>query len=129
MNLFGLLTGFSNENSLKFWHTLILSTGHIDSISDLSPYQVNYLEKIRSKYPEIKSKLFSKAKRILDEYYQDRTELQEIELSGLNLPDEGSEVWELYFECTGKDKNGDEKYFVPIVILEEFEITGESGVS
>jgi len=106
------------------WNKLILSTGYTKDISDLSAYQLAYLQKIKTNFSKIEDMAYSEAQKILNEFYGDDNPLHEIDLKGLNLPEDDTNVWELYFESIG-----DGKYLIPIVIFTEFEITGRTYVN
>ena len=120
--MFSFLTPKKNKD--QYWHQLILSTGYTNSIKDLSKYQLDFLEKIKTNFPKIEQQAYKAAKEELDSFYGDDNPISTIDLNGLNLPEDTTNIWELYFECYGEDK-----YLIPIVIFKNFEIQGTTSVN
>lgn len=106
------------------WEYLILNTGYTEKISDLTDYQLKYLEKIKKDFKRIEKDAYLEAQRVLDEFYGDTNPLDEIDLNGLNLPEDNSETWELYFESYEEDK-----YLIPIIIFDGMKISGTTFVN
>ena len=106
------------------WEHLILNTGYTEKMSDLTDYQLEYLEKIKKDFKTIEKDAYLEAQKVLNEFYGDTNPLDEIDLYGLNLPEDNSKTWELYFESSGENK-----YLIPIIILEGMKISGTSSIN
>jgi len=106
------------------WESLILNTGYAEKMSDLTDYQLNYLKEIKKSFPKIEKIAYEEAQKVLNEFYGDLNPLAEIGLNGLNLPEDNSETWELYFESYEEDK-----YLIPIIIFDGVKISGTTYIN
>ena len=106
------------------WEYLILNTGYTENMTDLTDYQLKYLEKIKQDFKTVEKDAYLEAQKVFNDFYGDQNPLDEIDLSGLNLPKDNSETWELYFESYGE-----EKYLIAIVIFDGLTIKGTTFVN
>lgn len=112
-----LMGCIATPKSDAYFNALILATGYVENLSDLSSYQKNYLTEIKGRFNELEKEVLSYSITVFDDWYGDQNPISELKISGLNLPSDNSNTWELYVESYGEDK-----YLVVIVILDQWKI-------
>lgn len=111
------------------WEMLLLETGYIESLSDVTEYQLSFLDEVKSNYNTIETEAYLEAQKMLNVFYEDHNPIEEIFLSGLTIPEnKTAKVWELYFESLGVDENGNEKSLMPIIMFKGTKIIGTTSV-
>jgi hypothetical protein len=106
-----------------YFEELILNTGFIENIEDLTSSQLELLNNIKNNFEKISEDGSKEAIKVFDEYYEDSNGVSEIYITGLILyGDENS--FELYFS----HKDALEKFLVVIVLFQNGKITGTTTI-
>ncbi|MFT7158318.1 MAG: PBP1b-binding outer membrane lipoprotein LpoB [Parvicella sp.] len=113
------------ESTNKYdWQSLVLSTGYVDDIQELSEFQNSQLELIKYNFPKIESLAFSQANKIYSEYYGDSVQSDAFNVSGVHIFNDTTEIIEFYFKSTNVDRT-----LTPVVLFKKFKLLGTTYIN
>jgi hypothetical protein len=105
------------------WGSLLLTTGYVNDVKELSDFQSSQLELIKFNFPKIEALAFDQAQKVYADFYNDSILSDSLYVSGVHIFNDTTEIIEFYFQSENIDRT-----LVPVILFKKFKLLGTTYI-